>query len=560
MQADIRIFTHLHSLFIRSHTIFSKTKKSVHFAGGLFSKITKYIFEQEKPGLIERIKLKGFKMKTGRGDRINQLLIELVDEISGESFDNVERKLNIVYHKASEIADEYFRMMASNLDKDIDKISMDDLYKSVTSALPAMFVSIPFFSSFNQIYKDRELLGKLNDTYNYSEKPRKKRILWFTDTINDLNGVSVTLRTIGRLADEKGYDLKLVSSLLPEELDERLPANLMNLKPVTAFKLPYYEKLNIKIPSLIAALEDIYDFEPDEVYISTPGPVGLVGLLASRLLSVKSTGIYHTDFTGEVAEIAKNDSLTNLVEWYTRWFFDSVTELKTTSDQYMDYLEGRGIARGKMSVFRRGIDADLFTPIERESDAPFTLCYGGRVSKDKNLGFLMRLFDELEQKHNIRLIIVGHGPYSERMERWADGRKNIIMKGEVDHSQMPDIYADADLFVFPSNTDTFGMVVLESQACGLPAVVSDMGGPQEIIQDKSTGFVARADDYEDWLDKIGTFIELFYRDREKFRIFGLNARQRVLANFNWDIVMEDLFTETAKPVEEKQTYKHKLAV
>ncbi len=105
----------------------------------------------------------------------------------------------------------------------------------------------------------------------------------------------MTLRTIGRLADEKGgYDLKLVSSLLPEELDERLPANLMNLKPVTAFKLPYYEKLNIKIPSLIAALEDIYDFEPDEVYISTPGPVGLVGLLASRLLSVKSTGGYTT--------------------------------------------------------------------------------------------------------------------------------------------------------------------------------------------------------------------------------------------------------------------------
>ncbi len=138
-------YSDFHSLAFTVYKIahdFSKTKKSVHFAGGLFSKITKYIFEQEKPGLIERIKLKGFKMKTGRGDRINQLLIELVDEISGESFDNVERKLNIVYHKASEIADEYFRMMASNLDKDIDKISMDDLYKSVTSAsLPCLCLS-----------------------------------------------------------------------------------------------------------------------------------------------------------------------------------------------------------------------------------------------------------------------------------------------------------------------------------------------------------------------------------------------------------------------------------
>jgi len=556
-------YSDFHSLAFTVYKIahdFSKTKKSVHFAGGLFSKITKYIFEQERPGLIERIKMHGFKMKANRGDRINALLMELVDEMRSESFDNIERKLNIVYHKSSDIADEYFRMMASNLSKDIDSISMEDLYKSVTSALPAIFVSIPFFSSFNQIYKDRDLLGELNDKYNFSSKPRRKRILWFTDTINDLNGVSVTLRTIGKLADEKGYDLKLVSSLLPEELDHRLPPNLMNLKPVTAFQLPYYEKLNVKIPSLVAALEDIYDFEPDEVYISTPGPVGLVGLLASKLLSVKSTGIYHTDFTGEVQEIAKNDSLTNLVEWYTRWFFDSVTELKTTSEQYMDYMEGRGISRNKMSVFRRGIDAELFRPVGRKADAPFTLCYGGRVSKDKNLGFLMRLFDELEQRHEIRLIVVGHGPYSERMERWAVGRDNIIIKGEVDHSRMPEVYADADLFVFPSNTDTFGMVVLESQACGLPAVVSNMGGPKEIVQDRLTGLVAKADDYADWLEKLDYMIELYYLNPEKYEEYGTNARVRVLENFNWDIVLEELFTEKRNTPETVADNKQKLAV
>lgn len=554
-------YSDFHSLAFTVYKIahdFSRTKKSVHFAGGLFSKITKYIFEQEKPGLIERIKMKGFKMKGGKGNRINNLLVELVDEIGSESFDNIERKLNIVYHKASEISDEYFRMMASNLDKDINKISMDDLYRSVTTALPGMFVSIPFFSSFNQIYKDRELLSELNDKYNYSAKPRKKRILWFTDTINDLNGVSVTLRTIGKLAEDKGYDLKLVSSLLPEELDHRLPPNLMNLKPVTSFKLPYYEKLTVKIPSVITALEDIYDFEPDEVYISTPGPVGLVGLLASRLLSVKSTGIYHTDFTGEVKEIAKNDSLTNLVEWYTRWFFDSVTELKTTSEQYIDYLEGRGIARGKMSVFRRGIDAELFRPADKKTDGVFTLCYGGRVSKDKNLRFLMNLFDDIEKRHDIRLVVAGHGPFSSQMEKWAEGRENIVIKGEVDHSRMPEIYGAADMFVFPSNTDTFGMVVLESQACGLPAIVSDLGGPKEIIADRKSGLVARADDYADWTAKIEQMIELYHSDGAAFESFGRSARERVLANFNWDVVLEDLFTQKkTEPVIENT---HKMAV
>lgn len=556
-------YSDFHSMAFTVYKIahdFSQTKKSVHFAGGLFSKITKYIFEQEKPGLIERIKMKGFKMKSGRGSRINNMLVELVDEISSESFDNIERKLNIVYHKASEISDEYFRMMASNLAKDINHISMDDLYRSVTTALPGMFVSIPFFSSFNQIYKDRELLGELNDKYNYSTAPRRKRILWFTDTINDLNGVSVTLRTIGKLADDKGYDLKLVSSLLPEEIDHRLPPNLMNLKPVTSFKLPYYEKLTVKIPSVIAALEDIYDFEPDEVYISTPGPVGMVGLLASKLLSVKSTGIYHTDFTGEVKEIAQNDSLTNLVEWYTRWFFDSVTELKTTSEQYISYLEGRGISPHKMSVFRRGIDAELFRPVPRRDDGPFTLCYGGRVSKDKNLEFFMKIFDELEQKHPLRLIVAGHGPFSEEIEKWAEGRTNIDVKGEIDHSRMPEVYGGADLFVFPSNTDTFGMVVLESQACGLPAIVSDRGGPKEIIEDMKTGLVAKADDYADWTEKLEHLISLFETDRETFEKLGANARARVLDKFNWDVVLEDLFTQKKTSAGKDPEIKHKMAV
>jgi len=546
-------YSDFHSLAFTVYKIahdFSRTKNSVNFAGGLFSKITNYIFEQEKPSLMERIKLKGFKMKNP--NRINQLIVELIQEMQNESFINIERKLNKVYHKASDISDEYFRMMISHMSKDIEKINMEDIYKSVTTALPAIFLSIPFFSSFRQIYKDRELINSLNESYSYGSAPVRKRILWFTDTINDLNGVSVTLRTIGKMAHDKGYDLKIVSCLTPEEIDHRLPPNLINLKPIEAFKLPYYEKITVKVPSVIRALEEIYDFEPDEVFISTPGPVGLLGLLAARLLSVKSTGIYHTDFTKEAKEITHNDSLTNLVEGYTRWFFDSVTELKTTSAQYLDYLEERGISRSKMSVFKRGIDARLFCPMDKRPDNVFTLCYAGRVSQDKNIDFLLNLFAELEQKYRLRLIVAGHGPYSPRVEAFAKGRDNVVIKGEIDHSKMPEVYAQSDLFVFPSNTDTFGMVVLESQACGIPAIVSDMGGPKEIIEDRVTGLVAKAGDYMDWTQKLTHMIELWQTDIAEYRQFGRNARERVLEHFNWDRVLEDLFmqksgSETPKP-------------
>lgn len=539
-------YSDFHSLAFTVYKIahdFSRTNKSVHFAGGLFSRITSYIFEQQKPSLMERIKMKGFRMKTSNRDagKINHMIMDLMEELQNESFNNIEHKLNMVYHKASDICDEYIRLMISYMEKDLDSISMDDLYRSLTAALPALFISIPFFSSFTQIYKDRELINQLNDRFNYGTAPTRRRIMWFTDTINDLNGVSVTLRTIGKLAYDKGYDLKLVSCLMPDEIDHRLPPNLINLKPVESFKLPYYEKITVKIPSVIRALEQIYDFEPDEIYISTPGPVGMVGLLAAKLLSVKTTGIYHTDFTGEAKAITGNDSLVNLVEAYTRWFFDSVTELKTTSAQYMDYLEDRGISRGKMSVFRRGIDARIFCPMDKRPDNVFTLCYAGRVSQDKNIDFLLNLFSDLDRKYNIRLIIAGHGPYSGKVEEFAADRQNVIIKGEVEHSRMPEIYGQSDLFVFPSNTDTFGMVVLESQACGIPAVVSDMGGPKEIILNGETGFVAGAGDYADWTDKISKLIELWQTDIAAYRQLGRRAREHVLETYNWDRVLEDIF-------------------
>lgn len=558
-------YSDFHSLAFTVYKIahdFSRTKKSVHFAGGLFSKITGYIFEQQKPSLMDRIKLKGFKMKTANKDagKINLMIADLVSEMQKESFDNIEKKLNMVYHKASDISDEYFRLMIGHMAKDVNSISMDDVYRSVTTALPGVFLSIPFFSSFNQIYKDRELINQLEDKYTYGTAPARKRILWFTDTINDLNGVSVTLRTIGKLANDKDYDLKLVSCLTPEEIDHRLPPNLINLKPIEVFDLPYYEKIKIKVPSIIRALEQIYDFEPDEVYISTPGPVGLLGLLAARLLSVKSTGIYHTDFTGEAKEITKNDSLVNLVEWYTRWFFDSVTELKTTSSQYLDYLENRGISRSKMSVFKRGIDAKLFCPMDKRDKGVFTMCYAGRVSQDKNLDFLLNLFNDMDKQFKVRLIIAGHGPYSPKIEEFAKDRDNVIVKGEIDHSKMPEIYAQSDLFVFPSNTDTFGMVVLESQACGIPAIVSDMGGPKEIIEDCVTGYVAKANDYVDWSVKLTRMIEHWQTDIAGYRLYGKAARERVLEQFNWDRVLEELFTRKHGTEAAPSPAKEKLAV
>lgn len=146
-------------------------------------------------------------------------------------------------------------------------------------------------------------------------KKMKKKILWFTDTINDLNGVSHTLKQIASLAHEKNKNIKIVSCYSEDEIDGVLPQNVINLKEIFKFKLPAYEKLKLHLPSILSSLKEIYNQNPDEIYISTPGPIGLLGLLAAKLLKVKAVGVYHTDFTLQSKEIIA-DSRRNAVENY----------------------------------------------------------------------------------------------------------------------------------------------------------------------------------------------------------------------------------------------------
>ncbi len=124
------------------------------------------------------------------------------------------------------------------------------------------------------------------------------------------------------------------------------------------------------------------------------------------------------------------------------------------------------------------------------------LLYVGRVSKEKNLQMLVRSFITIsESRPDVQMIVVGDGPYLEEM-RQALADYSCIFTGYLDGEDLAAVYASSDLFVFPSTTDTFGNVVLEAQASGIPVIVTDAGGPQENMLDGQTGLVVKADDEE----------------------------------------------------------------
>lgn len=122
-------------------------------------------------------------------------------------------------------------------------------------------------------------------------------------------------------------------------------------------------------------------------------------------------------------------------------------------------------------------------------------------------------------------------------------------EGRVPNHELPELYAKADVFLFPSEADTFGMSVLEAQACGLPAVVSSVGGPREIIEDGVTGYVARAGDRAHWVARVMRIIDMKNADSEAFETMRKKSRERVLECFDSERVYDTLFrmseTETS---------------
>ncbi len=418
-------------------------------------------------------------------------------------------------------------------------------------SLSSIFFSMPVFSPLRYVLlQDRKTLKSFIRSKPEPENKGNKRILWFTDTINDLNGPSVTLKKLGWLAHRKGLDIHIVSSLLESEITPELPPTFVNLPFLCSFKLPFYDKYTMKVPNLIKALRLIKSFDPTDIYISTPGPVGLFALLAANILGVNKVGIYHTDFYLQSKAVINNDMLARIIERGVKWFYSSMNEIHVPTVEYMDILEHREYDRTKMKIFRRGIDSSLFSSKETGTSVlmekfnirdGITLLFTGRMSPDKNIDFLLEVYKNLVRKRsNINLLLVGDGPYIEEIKRKMKDYDRVVLTGRLEQSLLPELYSGSDIFVFPSIADTFGMSVLEAQACGLPSVVSDAGGPKEIVLEGSTGFVARANDLEDWIKKLEYVIDLIDNHFAEYIELKDKSRRNILENYDWESVLREL--------------------
>jgi|GEM_PF-30439 len=369
---------------------------------------------------------------------------------------------------------------------------------------------------------------------------------WFTDTLTDVNGVAKTVRTLAGLARRRGRHLVAITcgeSNPPPDLA------VHDFRPFAQFPIPGYESQTLALPPLLEVLEHCERERYSEILISTPGPLGLAGLAAGMLLGIPVTGIYHTDFPVYVRHLSGSATLEEMTWTYMRWFFGSMQRVFVASRCYLDLLAEHGLDRARMALLPRGVDAAFFHPGKRDprfyrrfgiDGAAFKFLYVGRVSPEKNLDALMTSFlGFLDGGRQAQLVVVGDGPCLKDLAR-RYRRPEILFTGFLHGEDLAQAIASADAFVFPSTTDTFGNVVLEAQAAGLPAIVSDRGGPQEIVLPGRSGLVVDAADPAAFgAAMVRLFDDPALRAAMSTRAVD-NARRH-----SWERLLERLFQEPA---------------
>jgi glycosyltransferase involved in cell wall biosynthesis len=473
----------------RDPTEFSLREKATFLAQGVLSG---KIFELAKPANVSLWKeLSGYFAQP-----------EVKEKIAREvgAVPQPERRAFLFANMVSEqLAFRFFQ-------KFVQQITAGNLLESMqalSAIAPLLVIVSPYIYAFHSQAPSRKWLRQIFQelTGDVPTVLRNTKRAWFTDTLDDVNGVATTIRKMTGAAHTAGADLTVVTSRTELNI---IDIPIKNFQPIGEFELPEYELQKLSFPPILQMLDYIQREGFTEIIISTPGPVGLTALLAAKMLNLQTSGIYHTDFP-QYIRILTDDSFLESVAWrYMHWFYGQLDTVFVNSEEYRRSWIARGFAPEKLKILPRGLDTSHFSPERRdpafwekfrEANGAVRLLYVGRISKEKDLDVLAQAYRQLRSEGlPVQLYLVGDGPYLQDLNSTLP---DAVFTGYLAGAELATAYASSDLFVFPSTTDTFGNVVLEAQASGVPVIVSDTGGPKELVRPEVNGVVTKSRDPED---------------------------------------------------------------
>jgi phosphatidylinositol alpha 1,6-mannosyltransferase len=377
------------------------------------------------------------------------------------------------------------------------------------------------------------------------------RVAYFPDSFHEVNGVAHTSRHFEAFARRRDLPFLMVRAgeRVEPYVSESRVASLELKRGFISFALEKDLRIDLGfLRHLPYIARTVKAFKPDIIHITGPSELGFIGAFLSIWLRVPLVASWHTN----VHEYAAKRS-----SWFLRFlppghstttamhikqvtlaatarFYKMARILFAPNAELCRLLERR--TGRPCRLMPRGVDTDLFSPAWRSrkaDDGQFVLGFVGRLSIEKNVAMLKTVGEELERLgvSNYRFLIIGDGAE----QQWL--RENVpkadlpgVLRGE----DLSRAYAHMDLFVFPSHTDTFGNVVLEALASGVPAIVTPDGGPRHIVRDGETGLIASDGQFAGAVASVLRDPERHARMRQAAREYACGA--------SWDSVFEGVYT------------------
>ena len=287
-----------------------------------------------------------------------------------------------------------------------------------------------------------------------------KTILIITDNLPEqINGVVTTYKNIEACAVLDGYNVVVLDPGWFRYID-----------------CPGYNEVKIAYPRNLG--KKIEEICPDYIHIATEGPLGLWARAYLSLGDIRHNTAYHTKFPEGLKKLF---GIPEGLTWrFVRWFHKHSGKVLTTTDSMVAELKAHGFD-GEVVPWTRGVDREIFNPSYRTGtvvNGPILVCVS-RVSKEKNL----EAFFELDYP-GANKIMVGDGPM---LDTYKKAYPDVMFTGFKTGKDLARYYAMADVFVFPSRWETFGIVMIEAMACGTPVAAYPCQGPEDVIDEGITG-------------------------------------------------------------------------
>lgn len=363
-------------------------------------------------------------------------------------------------------------------------------------------------------------------------------ILFYSDNLDEVNGIANNLRHVVPYMRAHGHQAYLAGSAFHTRPRGVVENGYLFLFP-RAFSMEQlgYADSELAFPYMRPLLRLLCRYPVDLIELETPSPGAWLVMFCAKIIGIKVFSHYRTDVPSYTRMLVKAKWMHRYVLWLMQVFYRLTRPVISPCRDYQRKLVDEiHLKKEDTVILPRGIPLERFSPQLRgqgvwerfaDNGRKVRFVYVGRISKEKDIPFLEDVWMRFRTlRSDAELMFVGGGWYLDILRERFKDCPDVVFTGVQGGETLASLYADADFFIFPSATDTFGNVVVESIASGTPVLVTDRGGPQDIIDDHGCGWILPFDQAQAWIDRMQECCALALERPTEYQALRDRAYQR----------------------------------